>query len=105
MWQRIAIGVTNKLRWCCIANEIALIAWLTPSTLRIPVPGLDIEFGILPIGDGLPSRGEDSLEDRLREELVRGHSRDAVNSSAQSFRRAKGIGRVIRCDIYMDGLC
>ena len=47
MRQRISIGVTDGIAWCCRAREVPLFAGLTPSALRIPMPGLNGELRIL----------------------------------------------------------
>src|SRR3979490_1671362 len=102
--QGMSVGVPNKIRGWGIAREVDLIARLAPCALRIPIPGFDVEFRVLPIGDGLPARGQHLLEDRVRKKLVSCRSRYAIDTGAQRFRGTKRIARVFRSDIHMQGL-
>ena len=60
--------------------------------LRIPVPGLDRQLGILAIGHRLPARGEHSFQCSRREVMIDGLRRNTVNSRTQSLIRHKVIG-------------
>src|SRR5947209_16166709 len=49
--------------WLGAASEVALLlVCVAPGATRIPVPGLDHQFGVLTIGHSLPSRVEDDAE-------------------------------------------
>ena len=86
--QRIPVGVTDHFRRSRRAGEISFAvgnASSTPRPLRIPVPCLDGEFRILPVGDWLPSGGQSLLERRLLQIFVDRFHADAINSGAQRF--------------------
>src|SRR4030081_186746 len=102
--QGISVGVPNKIRGCGIARKVAFVARLAPGALRIPMPGFHVKFRVLPIGDGLPARGQYLLENRVRKKLVSSRSRYAIDAGAQRFRGTKRIRRMFRSDIYMQGL-
>ena len=104
MWQRISIGITDGITRDCRSSEISLFARLTPCALRIPVPGLNGEFGILAVRDGLPAGSQSTAQIRLDQVVVDGFCRNAIDSGAERFVWAKAIRGVFRSDIDVDGL-
>src|SRR6516165_7633000 len=57
--QWIAEGVHNRfLSRTCITGEVALLTRAAPGAVRIPVPGLGVQLGVLPVGDRLPAGGQ-----------------------------------------------
>src|SRR5579862_2683501 len=53
--QSVAIGITQAFRRIGRTREITFARGITPASIRIPVPCLDCEFGILPKRHRLPS--------------------------------------------------
>src|ERR1700760_1069141 len=59
MWKRVRPGVMDRHRRLGTPGEVAILPLrIAPGTLRVPMPCLDLQFRILPVGDGLPSRSE-----------------------------------------------
>src|SRR5882757_3924008 len=53
------------------AGKVAsLFLWIAPGTVRVPVPCLDLQLRILPVGHGLPSRPKRRLENRAGQQLI-----------------------------------
>src|SRR5260370_33533204 len=105
MRQRVTVGVADHFRARSgAADEIALACRIAPGSLRIPVPGLDVQFRILPIGHGLPSGRKNLFDSVIYEELVGCAVRQAVDARAEGFRRLDGVRGMIRSDVHMDAL-
>ena len=102
--QRVAVGVADDLRGLTTAGEITLAAGIAPGAFRIPMPGLDVQLGILTIAHGLPARAENFLESLFGEELVDGWGRHAINARAQGLIGDELVGNVIGRDIDMNRL-
>src|SRR5215470_10216481 len=56
MREGIAVRVADEFRRGVAACEVSLTHWIAPRAFRIPVPGLDVEFGVLPVRNRLPAR-------------------------------------------------
>ncbi len=91
MRQKISERVPNKIAWRGVPNKVALAAGITPCALRVPVPGFDEQFCILPVADGLPSRGEHLFDCGFGEELVSRSSGKAIDACAESFGGNDGL--------------
>src|SRR5271169_1101790 len=96
----------NLLSWLGAAHEVAfLLLRVAPRAVRIPVPGFDHQFGVLPVGHGLPSRVEDDAEQRIGEEFLRAPGPQPVNRRAQGVWGTKRVDHVRGRCIDGDGLC
>jgi len=89
-----------------VAREVSLAAvgGIAPSTVRIPMPGFGVEFGVLPIGDSLPSGGENFLNIFGSEDFFGGTVADAVDACAQGFRGTDGVDGMLGSGVDVDGL-
>src|SRR5579864_8717855 len=77
------------------ADEIAfLLVGIAPLAIRIPVPGFDHEFGVLAVGDGLPSGIEDFLQQRIFEQMVGTACAQTINGGAERMHGTVCIGDV-----------
>jgi hypothetical protein len=63
-----------------------------------------VEFGILAIGDGLPSSGEDLLDGIGSVEFVGFTVAEAVDASAESFCGTNGVSGMGGSGVDVDGL-
>jgi hypothetical protein len=104
MRERIAVGVPNELCRCRAADEISLPGRITPSPFGIPVPSFDMQFGVLPVGNRLPARGENLLDHFRIEELIGCPIRQTVDSGAESLGRPYGVRGVVRSNVNADRL-
>src|SRR5258708_38221960 len=105
MRQRIAVGVTDHFRaWRGAADEIALPCWIAPCPLRIPVPGLDVQFRILPVRHGLPPGRQNLFDGVIDEELVGCAVRQAVDACAEGFRGLDDVRGMTWSDVDMNVL-
>ena len=74
------------------AGEVTfLLFWITPSAAGIPVPGLDLQIGILAIGDRLPTGVENLLEDGIGEQVIRASGFQSIDTRAESANGAERI--------------
>lgn len=46
MGKRVAVGVTNDLCGCVASGEATLAAGIAPGAVRVPVPCLQVGFGV-----------------------------------------------------------
>ena len=104
MRQRISIGITDGIARCGRASEVAFFAGLTPCALRIPMPGLNGEFGVVTVGNRLPAGSQSAAQIRLDQVVVNCLGRDAIDAGTESFVGTKAIGGAVRRDIDVDGL-
>lgn len=74
MGKRVAVAVTNDLCGRVASGEAILAAGIAPGAIRVPVPCLQVGFGVLSIRFGQPSRAEHLLDCRGGEKLVAGRS-------------------------------
>src|ERR1017187_4671265 len=92
MGQRVGPGVADRIGGIGAAGEIAfLLFWITPNAARIPVPGLDLQIGILAIGDGLSTGVENLLEDGIGEQVIRASGFQSIDTRAESANGAERI--------------
>ena len=104
MRQRIAVRVANDFSRRRAAREIAFAARIAPRAFRIPVPRLDVQFRVLPVGHRLPPRAQNFFERLRSEELVDRRRRHAVDARAQRLVRHEFVRHVVRGDVDADGL-
>src|SRR5579862_8092511 len=81
MWETVSVRSAQELFGLVTPSEItALVLWIAPCSVRIPVPRVIGQFGVLPVRDGSPSGRKSSSDDRLRVHFV-------------EFRRRKNVDR------------
>ncbi len=86
----------------CVSDKVAfLLLRIAPLPRRIPVPGFHHQFGVLPVGDGLPSRAENLFQQRIFEQVIGSSGTQAVNGGAQGVDRAERVSDMGR--IRVDG--
>ena len=68
------------------------------------MPSFHEEFGILTIGDRLPARGKNLLDDRFRENLVGGYSRYSIHCCSERFGGAERVCCVVASNVHPDRL-
>ena len=92
MRQRVCPRAMNFFPRLRTPHEVPFLFFgIAPLASGIPVPGLDHQFGILPVGNSLPSRTEDLFEQRIFQKLVGSPSPQPIDRCAQ---RAHGTERV-----------
>src|ERR1700751_3021407 len=104
MLQGIAVGMANHFGGRGVAGEVPFARWIAPFALRIPMPGLHEEFGVLPVADGAPASGKDLLDLVGPEEYIGGVAGDAIDGGAKGVRWGEGIDDVVGSGIDADGL-
>src|SRR5580692_9509517 len=105
MLQRITVGVADQ--FCagrCAADEVALPCRVAPGPLRIPMPGFDVQFGVLAVGHGLPAGGENLFDGVVHEEFVGGSVGETIDAGTQGFGWFDGVGGMTRGGVYVNGL-
>ena len=104
MWQEVPERVADEVSGLRIADEVAFAARVAPRALRIPVPGLDKQFGVLPIGDRLPSGCKHLVHDRVGKKLVGGSGVEPIDACPKCLGWNKGVDYMARSGINPNGL-
>ena len=105
MRQRVGPGVANRIAWFGATGEVTFLLFgIAPNAAWIPVPGLDLQIGILAIGDGLPPGVENLLENGIGEHVIRGAGSEAVHARAESANGAERIHGVGGSGVNDDAL-
>src|SRR5882672_762985 len=99
MRERVAERMTNEVAGFGVADKVSLSASLAPLSLRIPVPRLHMQLGVLTIADRLPTRGEDLVHDGFGENLIGGCGADAIDSRSERHVWNKGLHDVTWGDV------
>src|ERR1700722_527105 len=86
MRQRISVRMADGLTEGGASREVTFAGRIAPRTLRVPVPSLHVEFGVLAVADRLPTGGQNLLDRRFYKGLVRCSGRKPVDASAQGLR-------------------
>src|SRR5260370_13899826 len=98
----------NRFRGCGAAGEVSLagggIALIAPCALRIPVPGLNKQFGILAIADRLPSCGKYFAHGGRIDEFIYRARRQTINPGSEGLGWDKRVSCMSRSGINPDGV-
>ena len=97
--------MADELRWCGVAHEVTHIAGFAPFSFGVPVPSLNIQFGVLPVTDRLPAGRQKLLDRGGGEDFVGSRERNAINAGTERLGRTECIRDVIRSEVDANGLC
>ena len=75
-------------------REVALAARIAPRTLRVPMPRLHHQLGILAKSDRAPARGKNRLQCFRSQVFVDGCNRNSINSRTQGLIGNEAVGLV-----------
>src|SRR4051812_41289233 len=106
MWQRITVRMADGVfAWSSIAYEIAFARRITPFALRVPVPRLHKQFGILAVTDWTPASFVKLLQLIGLKKNIGRVARDPVQGCAQGAQRTERVGHMARSSINLNSLC
>src|SRR6185503_17658159 len=97
--EKVAVRMAYRLGGRRAAGEVALAAGVAPGPLRVPMPGLDVQLGVLAIGDGLPAGRQYVPDEGFGEELVGRRPWDAIDAGAQGALGNEAVRLVARRNV------